>query len=84
MGVPKRKTSKQRRNQRSSTRGIIPGPVMACLTCQAPVTPHQICKTCGYYKGRKIIQTKADRMQKRGDALRAKQAKVETSTQKAS
>jgi hypothetical protein len=45
----------------------------ACQTCQAPIISHQVCKSCGYYKGVKILSTKTDRMHKRGKAMQSKQ-----------
>lgn len=75
MPVPKRKNSKQRRNKRFANKGLKPGAVMACLTCREPILPHLVCSDCGYYKGKKIIQTKSDRAQKRGDVLKSKQDK---------
>ena len=78
MAVPKRKTSKARRDQRSSTWGLKPRAVTACLTCQAPTAPHQVCKDCGHYKGIKVLRTKADRMHKRGEELRARQEQAKT------
>ena len=78
MPVPKRKTSKARRNKRSATWGVIKlGAVVACQTCQAPLKPHQVCHACGYYKGIKILRTKADRMHKRGEERKGKQDKTQ-------
>ena len=78
MGVPKRKTSKRRRDQRAANKGIKPGAVMACLTCKAPISPHNICKECGYYKGRKVLSTKNDRMQKRAERVKTKEQQAPT------
>lgn len=75
MPVPKRKTSKSRRNRRSSTWAIKPGAVVGCQTCQTACVPHQACKQCGYYKGVKVLTTKTDRMHKRGEELRARQGR---------
>ena len=74
MPVPKRKTSRSRRDKRSSTKGIRPASVASCLTCQEPVAPHQACKACGYYKGVKILRTKTDRMYERGQRKQADDA----------
>ena len=78
MPVPKRKLSRKRRNQRSANKGIKPKAIAACQTCQAPVMPHQVCTECGYYKGAKVIQTKTDRMYKRGQAREARQASLKS------
>lgn len=72
MPVPKRKTSKSRRDKRSANKGLAFRSVAECLTCQAPVNPHQVCHQCGYYKGVKVLQTKEDRQYKRGKALEAR------------
>jgi large subunit ribosomal protein L32 len=76
MPTPKRKVSKRRRDQRSANKGIKPKAITTCRTCQAPLSPHQVCKECGYYKGIKILRTKVDRMYVRGQAREAKAAKM--------
>ncbi len=65
MPVPKRKTSKSRRDMRQSTKFIRPQSVTSCKQCDEPNLPHQICVECGYYKGRKVLSTKNDRGVKR-------------------
>lgn len=77
MPVPKRKTSKARRDQRSSTKFIRPQAITACLNCSAALSPHQACAECGFYKGRKVLTTKIERVLKRGEARQALQAKQE-------
>lgn len=67
MPVPKRKTSKRRRDQRSANKGLSPKAFSGCLTCQAPIAAHKVCQECGYYKGVKILVTKSDRMHKRSN-----------------
>lgn len=66
MPVPKRKTSKSRRDQRSACKFLVPQLFATCAHCSAPLLPHIVCETCGYYKGRKIMKTKLDRAIKRG------------------
>ncbi len=68
MPVPKRKTSKARRNKRSANKYIRAQAVGACLTCQQPLASHQVCKMCGHYKGVKVLRTKMERMQQRAQA----------------
>lgn len=80
MPVPKRKTSKARRDQRHSTRYIRPQAITKCLNCEHVMSPHQACLECGFYKGRKVLRTKQERTISRVEhmqALRAKQAKQE-------
>jgi large subunit ribosomal protein L32 len=83
MPVPKRKLSRKRRDQRSANKGIKPKAITGCQTCQAPMMPHQVCKECGYYKGRKILRTKTDRMYARGQAREAQASKRRTHHQEA-
>lgn len=73
MPVPKRKTSKARRDQRSSTKFIRPQAITACANCENPLTPHSACDSCGFYKGKKVMTTKLERTLKRGETRRAKQ-----------
>ena len=84
MPTPKRKVSKSRRDQRSANKGIKPKAITGCQTCQAPIAPHQACKSCGYYKGIKILKTKTDRMYLRGQAREAKEANYRASYQASS
>lgn len=72
MGVPKRKRSRPRRDKRHANKGIKPKSVTACTNCSAPLATHQACKDCGFYKGAKVLTTKADRMVKRGKVRAAK------------
>ncbi len=76
MPVPKRKRSRARRDSRFANKGIKPKAISGCLTCQAPIEPHTVCKECGYYKGRKILKTKTDRMYSRGQVRQAKSAQM--------
>ena len=56
MPVPKRKTSRARRDSRQSCKFIRPRPIYACPTCAEPNLPHQACPACGHYQGRQVIE----------------------------
>jgi large subunit ribosomal protein L32 len=73
MAVPKRKTSKARRDSRHSTRFIRPQAITACDNCSKPIVPHCACEGCGFYKGAKVLRTKVERTLKRGESRRAQQ-----------
>jgi hypothetical protein len=49
-----------------------------CAQCQASLAAHQVCATCGYYKGVKVLVTKLERSVKRGQAkdVKAKRAQA--------
>lgn len=73
MPVPKRKTSKARRDKRSAGTRPLNTNFSVCQTCNAPVLPHQVCKECGHYKGVKVIRTKTDRLYERNQTRQAAQ-----------
>ncbi|MFH1643675.1 MAG: 50S ribosomal protein L32 [bacterium] len=84
MPVPKRKTSKSKRNMRSSTKGMKVKSVAVCQTCSAPVVSHSVCKGCGYYKGEKVLRTKSDRLHERTQSRQAERARLEAMQTKTS
>jgi large subunit ribosomal protein L32 len=57
MAVPKRKTSKSKRDKRRTHYGVTPPNVILCPTCKEPKLPHMVCPKCGSYKGRKYLET---------------------------
>lgn len=79
MPVPKRKRSRARRDSRFANKGIKVKAITGCDNCKEPIAPHVPCKKCGFYKGAKVLVTKADRKVKRL-ALKA----VKTPAKKAS
>lgn len=78
MPVPKRKRSRARRDSRFANKGLKPAAIAACAQCQAPLATHQICSSCGFYKGRKVMTTKLDRALKRKETYKAPAQKGKT------
>lgn len=65
MAVPKRKSSKQRRNKRRSANWKIAAPgLVECPQCHEQKLAHRICANCGYYKGRQVIDTEKPEKEK--------------------
>ena len=60
MGVPKKRTSKMRRDRRRAANSNLRTAVqvISCPKCKEPVLPHRACGACGHYKGRKVKATK--------------------------
>ncbi|MBR4223630.1 MAG: 50S ribosomal protein L32 [Oscillospiraceae bacterium] len=57
MAVPKRKTSKARRDKRRSAVWKLNAPAFSkCSHCGELTAPHKVCKNCGYYKGVEVIK----------------------------
>lgn len=78
MPVPKRKRSRARRDKRFANKGLKVKTVASCKQCNEPIMGHLACRSCGFYKGRKVLATKADRAVKRIEARKAKQPAQES------
>ena len=60
MAVPKRKTSKSKRDKRRTHQKTTAVTLGTCPECGEPTLPHHACENCGTYKGRTVIQTEED------------------------
>ena len=54
MAVPKKKTSKARRDKRRATHAIAAPRVNVCPQCGQPKRPHHMCPTCKTYHEREV------------------------------
>lgn len=60
MAVPKRKTSKARRDKRrSNVWKLEPQGFSKCPQCGELKLPHRVCGSCGFYKGVEVIKVEA-------------------------
>jgi large subunit ribosomal protein L32 len=59
MAVPKRKTSKSKRNMRRAHHALTPVNSGECSNCGSMKLPHHLCNACGYYNGRQVVRAKA-------------------------
>jgi large subunit ribosomal protein L32 len=58
MALPKTRHSQTRgRKRRTHWKVAVPA-VAECSNCSAPVMPHRVCTTCGFYKGQKVISVR--------------------------
>lgn len=60
MGVPKKRTSRQKRDQRRAHWKVTAPNVGVCPKCGEPVLPHRACPNCGEYQGRSVMKGKED------------------------
>lgn len=61
MAVPKRKTSKARRDKRRSNVWKISAPsIVKCSRCGGYKRTHRVCPSCGYYNGHEVIKVSED------------------------
>ncbi|MBI5572427.1 MAG: 50S ribosomal protein L32 [Desulfomonile tiedjei] len=56
MPVPKKRVSRTRRDKRRTHKKLTPIAVVECPQCQEPIMPHRICSSCGFYKGRQVVE----------------------------
>lgn len=57
MAVPKKKTSKSKRDMRRSHDHLTAPGMSVCPQCDEPKQSHRVCATCGYYKDREVLDT---------------------------
>lgn len=57
MAVPKRRTSKSKKNKRRTHWKLsVPG-MTKCSHCHQLKIAHSVCNNCGYYGGREVIKS---------------------------
>jgi large subunit ribosomal protein L32 len=52
---PKKRHSRARQGKRRAAIKLSVRNTVLCSNCQNPVLPHTICKNCGFYKGREVV-----------------------------
>ena len=57
MAVPKRKTSRTRRDTRRATHAATAPAKSVCPQCHEVKLPHRVCASCGYYNGKEVVET---------------------------
>ena len=56
MAVPKRRTTRAKRDQRRANHDRVTAPnVIPCPNCGDMMRPHRICGACGHYKGKQVM-----------------------------
>ncbi|WP_084164862.1 50S ribosomal protein L32 [Skermanella stibiiresistens] len=55
MAVPKKKTSKSRRDMRRSHHALTSASFAECPNCGELKRPHHVCGSCGQYDGRDVV-----------------------------
>lgn len=56
MAVPKKKTSKSRRDMRRSHLALDETTTSQCPNCGEAKRSHHLCDSCGHYKGREVTE----------------------------
>lgn len=55
MAVPKKRTSRQKKLQRRTHWKLTVPNASRCPNCNEPALSHQVCPSCGTYRGRKLV-----------------------------
>jgi large subunit ribosomal protein L32 len=56
VAVPKRKTTRAKRDSRRAGWKGQPPTYSTCPQCRQPKLPHRVCANCGYYGGRQAVE----------------------------
>ncbi|MFY9114544.1 MAG: 50S ribosomal protein L32 [Dethiobacteria bacterium] len=56
MAVPKRRTSKARRDRRRAHKKLKAVQLVECPRCFELKLPHRVCMKCGFYKDRNVVE----------------------------
>ncbi|RMG39549.1 MAG: 50S ribosomal protein L32 [Candidatus Dadabacteria bacterium] len=60
MAVPKKKTSKSKRNMRRSHDALRQRYAIICPNCGEPMQRYHVCTSCGQYRGRQVLKVAAE------------------------
>ncbi|MEZ4409027.1 MAG: 50S ribosomal protein L32 [Polyangiales bacterium] len=61
MAVPKRRTSRTKRDMRRANHDKLSAPAISrCSNCGETKRPHYVCASCGHYDGRAIVEKSSD------------------------
>lgn len=65
MALPKRRHSKARGRKRRTHWKLNALNLVPCAQCHQPKLIHQVCRVCGYYAGRQVIEVKVKEKKKK-------------------
>ncbi len=54
--LPKKKLTRARRGRRLTAYKLKPQQPAQCTRCRSAKHPHAACPTCGYYRGRLVVE----------------------------
>ncbi|MEO1089329.1 MAG: 50S ribosomal protein L32 [Pseudomonadota bacterium] len=60
MAVPRKKTTRSKRDMRRSHLALVAATAVECSNCGELKRPHHVCSACGHYDGREVIAAKPD------------------------
>jgi large subunit ribosomal protein L32 len=54
--LPKKQLSKSKQRSRAAHYKFKQGPISRCPQCHNAKLPHHVCPSCGYYRGRQVLE----------------------------
>jgi len=60
MPVPKKRTSKSKNRTRRAHHALKAAGLSFCANCNSAKFPHSVCEACGHYRGKQVIEPKAN------------------------
>jgi len=58
VAVPKRRKSRSERDKRRANHDKVAAPnLVPCANCGEQILSHRVCPSCGFYKGRKVVES---------------------------
>lgn len=65
MAVPRHHMAKGKQKRRRSHLALKSKKLVKCSHCNREILPHIVCKYCGYYKGREVVNVLAKELKKK-------------------
>lgn len=65
MGVPRAHSTRGQKGRRRSHLALKKTELISCAHCNKPIMSHQVCKYCGYYKGKEMVNVLAKELKKK-------------------
>lgn len=65
MAVPRHHMAKGKQLRRRSHLALKPKKLVKCSHCEKEILPHIVCKYCGYYKDREVVNVLAKELKKK-------------------
>jgi large subunit ribosomal protein L32 len=79
MAVPRHSHTRSKVGKTRMHKYIKPAVLSVCPKCRKPILAHTVCKNCGYYKGREVVNVLAEltKKEKKAREKEIKQAEKE-------
>ncbi len=71
MAVPRHHMAKGKQLRRRSHLSLKPKALSKCSHCAKMIMPHQVCKFCGFYQGREVLNIIGKQLAKREKRMQA-------------